>query len=163
LVRVRAGGTVVTQGTASPDALKTSSSAAALYVGAKAALSTANGIRPAIAVIPQATIDTRPGPGVDRLLPGVNVDASWEIRKDRDNIEAVVASNRVAPPDGRSHVEIAAGITNAILFHDRFEAFTEWTCTSPRRSPSPRGSTSWAASSCSRRTTSRWTFVSEQV
>jgi hypothetical protein len=100
-------------------------------------MSTANGIRPAIAVIPQATIDTRPGPGVDRLLPGVNVDASWEIRKDHDNIEAVVASNRVAPLDGSAHFEIATGITNAILFHDRFEVFTEWDVYAPTQQSEP--------------------------
>ena len=105
--------------------------------GAKAALSTAHGVRPAIAVIPQATIETRAAPGIERILPGVNVDAGWDVVKDRDNVEAVVASNRVAQSDGGSHFEIATGLTNAIQLRDRFEVFTEWDVYMPAQAAVP--------------------------
>jgi Putative MetA-pathway of phenol degradation len=61
-----------------------------------------------------------------RVLPGLNVDGSWEVIKNRYSIEFVVANNRIADDAHHSHFELATGLTHAFQVNRKLEAFGEW-------------------------------------
>ncbi|OLC62020.1 MAG: hypothetical protein AUH76_09145 [Candidatus Rokubacteria bacterium 13_1_40CM_4_67_11] len=61
-----------------------------------------------------------------RVLPGVNVDFSWEIVKDLFDVELLIATNSVADGNLESHVEVATGLTAAVALTRKLQAFVEW-------------------------------------
>jgi len=98
-----------------------------LYVGVKLAFATTHGVVPAIAIIPQMSVPTGSAAvTARRVLPGVNVDASWDVVNERDSIEVVVANNRIVDNASRPSLETATGITNAVQITRSVEAFGEW-------------------------------------
>jgi len=79
-----------------------------LYVGAKVALIEQMQYLPEVALIPQMTVPTgRSDVTAGRVLPGLNIDCSWQVIKDLFNIELLIATNRVRDDVHRSHVEVA--------------------------------------------------------
>jgi len=98
-----------------------------LYLGGKLALIEQDGYVPQTALIPQMTVPTgSPGVTAGRVLPGLNVDFSWEIVKDLFDVELLIATNSVADNDRTSHVEIATGLTAAFALTRKLQAFVEW-------------------------------------
>ena len=98
-----------------------------VYLGVKLAVSEQWLYVPRIAVIPQMTvpIDTRTG-NAGPVLPGLNVDCSWDVVKGLFNIELLVATNRVLDDAQRSHLEVATGLTAAVNVRRDLELFIEW-------------------------------------
>src|SRR5262249_40043001 len=104
-----------------------------LYLGMKLALTQQRDLLPAIAVIPQMMVPTGSSDfTADRVLPGLNVDMSWEIVKNFFSVEVLIADNEVAGKYASeihtSHFETATGITAAFLTK-KLEAFAEWDAT----------------------------------
>ncbi|OLB13057.1 MAG: hypothetical protein AUG14_05615 [Candidatus Rokubacteria bacterium 13_1_20CM_2_68_19] len=98
-----------------------------LYLGVKLALIEQDGYVPQIALIPQMTVPTgSKGVTAGRVLPGVNVDFSWEIVKDLFDVELLIATNSVADGNLESHVEVATGLTAAVALTRKLQAFVEW-------------------------------------
>ena len=64
------------------------------------------------------------------VLPGLNVDMSWEIVKNLFSVEVLIANNEVTgkyvPEAHTSHLETATGITAAFQVTKKLEAFAEW-------------------------------------
>jgi len=60
------------------------------------------------------------------VLPGLNVDSSWEVIKDRFSIELLTAINRVADDIHHAHVEVTTGLTGVFQLTRALEAFMEW-------------------------------------
>ena len=111
-----------------------------LYLGAKLAVTQQHRYRPEIAIIPQALVPTGSSDvNSSRVLPGVNVDCSWEIVKDRFSLETVTATNRVVDDPHRSHTEIATGLTNVFQLSRKLEAFAEWDAFYPIDTTDPAG------------------------
>jgi hypothetical protein len=124
---VRVGETLLRKRLTDGSLLSTARGAGDLYVGVKVALEKAHGLLPALAVIPQMTIPTGSATvTADRMLPGVNIDASWEIVRDRDSVELVVGSNRTVDTVRRPSFEVATGVTNAFQISRDVEVFAEW-------------------------------------
>jgi hypothetical protein len=104
-----------------------SSGAQDLYLGAKFALSEQKGILPQVALIPQMTVPTGSSAvSAGRTLPGLNVDASWEVIKGLFDIEFLVANNAVQDGPHNSRLEVATGLTGAVHLTKQLEAFAEW-------------------------------------
>jgi hypothetical protein len=104
-----------------------SSGAQDLYLGVKVVTNHQKGFLPQIALIPQWTVPTGSRDvTAEHVLPGVNVDGSWEVLKDRYSIEFVVANNRVSDDPQHAHHELATGFTHAFQVHPKLEAFGEW-------------------------------------
>jgi len=87
-----------------------------LYLGMKLALTKQRDLLRAIAVIPQMMVPTGSSDlTANRVLPGMNVDMSWEIVKNFFSVEVLIANNEVAgkyaPEIHASHFETATGIT----------------------------------------------------
>jgi len=61
-----------------------------------------------------------------RVLPGLNVDGSWEVIRNRYSIEFVVANNRIADDAHHSHFELATALTQAFQVRRKLETFGEW-------------------------------------
>jgi len=61
-----------------------------------------------------------------RVLPGLNVDGTWEIIPNRYGVEFVVGNNRIADDALNSHLESATGITQVFQVSRKVEAFGEW-------------------------------------
>lgn len=98
-----------------------------LYVGVKVALIEQIEYLPAIALIPQMTVPTGSADVTGgRVLPGLNIDCSWEMIKDLFNIELLVGMNDVRDDVHRSHVEVATGLTGVANVKRDLEAFVEW-------------------------------------
>ena len=102
-----------------------------LYLGMKLALTKQRDLFPAIAVIPQMMVPTGSNDfTANRVLPGLNVDMSWEIVKNFFSVEMLIANNQVvgtyASEIGTSHFETATGITAAFQVTKKLEAFAEW-------------------------------------
>jgi hypothetical protein len=96
------------------------------YIGVKLALTEQLGYFPQVAIIPQMTIATESHSEVDgRVLPGLNVDCSWEVIKNRFDIELLIATNRVREDRG-TDLEIATGLTAAVNLRKDLEVFAEW-------------------------------------
>jgi len=105
-----------------------------LYLGMKLALTQQRDLLPAIAVIPQMMVPTGSSDfTADRVLPGLNVDMSWEIVKNFFSVEVLIADNEVAGKYASeihtSHFETATGITAAFQVTKKLEAFAEWDAT----------------------------------
>jgi hypothetical protein len=104
-----------------------SSGAQDLYLGFKLALTEQRGWLPAIALIPQMTIPTGSSAvTARRVLPGLNVDFSWEIIKDFFGIEVLVANNQVKDDLGAFRHELATGLTGTFQVTKQLELFAEW-------------------------------------
>jgi hypothetical protein len=102
-----------------------------LYLGMKFALTQQKGLLPAIAVIPQMTVPTGSSTLTsNRVLPGLNVDMSWEIVKNFFSVEVLVGNNEVAGKYAdeihTSHFETSTGITGVFQVTRKLEAFAEW-------------------------------------
>jgi hypothetical protein len=102
-----------------------------LYLGMKLALTKQRDLFPANAVIPQMIVPTGSSDfTTNRVLPGLNVDMSWEIVKNFFSVEMLIANNEVAGKYASeihtSHFETATGITAAFQVTKRLEAFAEW-------------------------------------
>jgi len=97
------------------------------YVGIKLALTEQFGFFPQVAIIPQMTIATESHSEVDgRVLPGLNVDCSWEVIKNRFSVELLIATNRVRDDTRGTDLEIATGLTAAVNPWRNLEVFAEW-------------------------------------
>ena len=102
-----------------------------LYLGMKFALTQQKDVFPAIAVIPQMMVPTGSSTlTANRVLPGLNVDMSWEIVKNFFSVEVLVGNNGVAGKYAdeihTSHFETSTGITAAVQVTKKLEAFAEW-------------------------------------
>jgi hypothetical protein len=102
-----------------------------LYLGIKLALTQQRDLLPAIAVIPQMMVPTGSSDfTANRILPGLNVDMSWEVVRNLFSVEVLIANNEVAgkyvPETHTSHLETATGITAAFQVTKKLEAFAEW-------------------------------------
>jgi hypothetical protein len=98
-----------------------------LYLGAKVAVTQQHGLLPQIAVIPQMTVPTGAAEVTARqVLPGVNVDMSWEIIKNFFGLELVIGNNRVQDELGGLRHELSTGLTAALQLTKQLEAFVEW-------------------------------------
>ena len=103
-----------------------------LYLGVKLALVAQQGLLPEIALIPQMTVPTGSGTvGAGKVLPGLNVDCTWEVIKERFSIELLIATNDVQDDAHRAHVELATGLTGVFALMPKLEAFVEWDAFSP--------------------------------
>jgi hypothetical protein len=98
-----------------------------LYLGVKLALTAQKQYLPQVALIPQITVPTgSKAVTAGRVLPGLNVDSSWEVIKDRFSIELLTAINRVADDIHHAHVEVTTGLTGVFQLTRALEAFMEW-------------------------------------
>ena len=98
-----------------------------LYLGMKFALSEQRGPLPALALIPQMTVPTGSSDvTAGQVLPGVNIDASWDIIKDFFSMEVLIANNFVRDDFRSSHFELATGATGVFQLTKSLEAFVEW-------------------------------------
>jgi outer membrane putative beta-barrel porin/alpha-amylase len=98
-----------------------------LYLGAKLALIEQRQYLPEIALIPQLTVPTGSRSiTADRVLPGLNVDCSWQVIQDLFAIELLIATNEVRDDVHRFHVEVATGLTAVVQVTRDLEAFIEW-------------------------------------
>ena len=105
----------------------TASGAQDLYLGMKFALSDQRGPLPALALIPQMTVPTGSSDvTAGRVLPGVNIDASWDIIKGFFSMELLIANNFVRDDFRSSHFELSTGATGVFQLTKRLEAFVEW-------------------------------------
>jgi Putative MetA-pathway of phenol degradation len=111
-----------------------------LYLGVKLALTEQKGLLPAIALIPQMTVPTGSRTATaGTVLPGLNVDASWEVIKNLFSIELLVANNRVKDELGGTRHELATGLTGAFQITRQLEAFAEWDAFYPHGGIGPAG------------------------
>jgi hypothetical protein len=98
-----------------------------LYLGVKLALTEQKQYLPQVALIPQITVPTgSKAVTAGRVLPGLNVDSSWEVIKDRFSIELLTAINRVADDSHHAHVEVTTGLTGVFQLTRALETFMEW-------------------------------------
>jgi Putative MetA-pathway of phenol degradation len=61
-----------------------------------------------------------------RVLPGLNVDCSWEVIKNFFSIELLIANNLVKDDMSGSRHELSTGLTGAFQVTKKLEAFVEW-------------------------------------
>src|SRR5215470_3617492 len=107
---LRMGQNVLDQERTGPGGRGSAFGATDLYLGAKVALTGQRGLLPAIALIPQMTVPTGSrATTADRVLPGLNVDGSWEVIDGLFSVEFVIATNQVADDIRHSHLEVATG------------------------------------------------------
>jgi hypothetical protein len=142
---LRAGQNFISEQRTVAGATTSASGAQDLYLGAKLALTEQKGWRPAVAVIPQMTVPTgSKGVSARAVLPGVNVDASWEIIKDFFGIELLVANNRVRDKRDVLRHELATGLTGAFQLTKQLELFVEWDAFYPVSGPGSSGPRDYA-------------------
>jgi hypothetical protein len=135
---VRAGQNFITQKRSLSGVTTTVTGPQDLYLGVKFALTEQKRYLPEIAVIPQMTVPTGSAAvTAGKTLPGINVDGTWEIAKDRYGIEFVIGNNRVADDPQHSHFEFDTGITNVFQVTRKLEAFGEWDAFYPSGSFDP--------------------------
>jgi Putative MetA-pathway of phenol degradation len=112
----------------------TATGAQDLYLGVKFALTEQKRFVPEIAVIPQMTVPTGSSSATaGRTLPGVNVDGTWEIARNRYGVEFVIGNNVVSDDPQHSHFELDTGFTNVFQVTRKLEAFAEWDAFYPNR------------------------------
>jgi hypothetical protein len=98
-----------------------------LYLGMKLALTEQKGILPQVAIIPQMTVPTGSKElTAGRVLPGVNVDMSWDVVKDFFGIELLIANNFVQDNLQNNGLQVATGLTGVFQLTKKLEAFVEW-------------------------------------
>jgi hypothetical protein len=116
-----------------------------LYLGVKLALTEQKGLLPTIAVIPQMTVPTGSSElTAGRILPGLNVDCSWDVIKDFFSIELLVANNLVQDDMRSRRHELATGLTAEFQLTRKLEAFIEWDAFYPTGGLGPIGSRHYA-------------------
>lgn len=116
-----------------------------LYLGFKVALMEQHGALPAITVIPQMTVPTGSAAvTAGRVMPGVNLDLSWEVIKDVFSIEVLVANNMVRDGLFNARHELATGLTGTFNLTKNLEAFIEWDAFYPSSGIGPSGSRQYA-------------------
>ena len=109
-----------------------------LYLGVKFALTEQKRFLPEIAVIPQMTVPTGSSSATaGRTLPGVNLDGTWEIARNRYSVEFVLGNNLVSDDPQYSHFEFDTGFTNVFQVTRKLEAFAEWDAFYPSASALP--------------------------
>ena len=119
---------------------KSAAGAQDLYLGVKLAVTEQNGLLPAVAIIPQMTVPTGSRAlTADRILPGVNVDSSWEVIKNLFSIEVLVANNLVQDDLGDIRHELATGLTGVYQITKKVEGFAEWDAFYPTGGVGPIG------------------------
>jgi len=96
----------------------------------KLALTQQRDFLPAIVVIPQVMVPTGSTDlTANRVLPGLNLDMSWEIVKNPFTVDVLIGNNEVAgkyaPEIPTSHFKTATGITTAFQVTKKLEAFAE--------------------------------------
>lgn len=98
-----------------------------MYLGFKIGLTPQEGIRPEMALIPQATVPTGTGGFEgDEMLPGVNWVYSWEIN-DWLGIAGSSQGNRALDEvTNESYWEFAQSVTAAFGLTDELGFYTEW-------------------------------------
>jgi hypothetical protein len=95
-----------------------------LYIGVKVAVTEQKGLLPEIALIPQMTVPSGSQEVTGgRVLPGLNVDGTWEVVPNRYGVEFVVGNNRVSDDPLNSHFELETGITQVFQLSRKLEAF----------------------------------------
>jgi hypothetical protein len=93
----------------------------------KLALTEQKGILPQVATIPQMTVPTGSKElTAGRVLPGVNVDMSWDVVKDFFGIELLIANNFVQDNLQNNGLQVATGLTGVFQLTKKLEAFVEW-------------------------------------
>jgi hypothetical protein len=98
-----------------------------LYLGVKLAVARQQSWLPAVAVIPQMTAPTGSRAlTAGRIMPGLNLDFSWEIAKDVFGIELLVANNQVLDDLGGNQHQFATGLTGVLQLSEKLELFAEW-------------------------------------
>jgi hypothetical protein len=138
----RIGRNFIDQRQSVEEVMTTSRGAQDLYLGMKLALTEQKGILPQTAIIPQMSVPTG-GSEITarRVLPGVNVDLSWEIVKDSFGIELLIANNMTQDDEHNIGHELATGFTGVFQLTKKLEAFAEWDAfypTGPIRSSGPQ-------------------------
>jgi hypothetical protein len=109
-----------------------------LYLGVKLALTEQRQYLPQVALIPQITVPTGSrAVTAGKVLPGLNVDSSWEVIKDRFSIELLTAINRVADDIHHAHLEVTTGLTGAYQMTRTLETFVEWDASYPIGTTTP--------------------------
>jgi hypothetical protein len=104
-----------------------------LYLGLKLAVTEQQGLLPAIALIPQITLPTGSrSVTAGRVLPGLNVDFSWDVIKDFFGIELLIANNEIKDALGGFPHELATGLTGVFQVTKELELFVEWDAFYPR-------------------------------
>jgi len=93
----------------------------------KLAMTEQKGILPQVAIIPQMTVPTGSKElTAGRVLPGVNVDMSWEVVKDFFGVELLVANNYIQDDMQNKGFQVATGLTGVFQLSKKLEAFAEW-------------------------------------
>jgi hypothetical protein len=123
----RIGQSVATQDSVVSGVTSSTTGAQDLYLGLKLAVTESRRYLPELALIPQMTVPSGDRAlTAGRVLPGLNVDCTWEIRKNRYNIEVVVGNNRVVTSGQPPHLELATGLTHVVQVNRSLEGFLEW-------------------------------------
>jgi hypothetical protein len=136
----RIGQTFVTQYQTIEEMTTTTSGAQDLYLGMKIALTEQKGLLPQTAIIPQMTVPTgSKALTASKILPGLNVDFSWEIVKGFFGIELLIANNFVQDDMQNIGHELATGLTAVFQLTKRLEAFAEWDAFYPTGAIGPSG------------------------
>ena len=137
---LRIGQNAVSQRQVTNGVATTISGAQDFYLGFKVALNEQHGVLPAIAVIPAMTVPTGSTTlTAGRVLPGVNVDFSWEVVKQFFSIETVVTNSLVRDEMNSFRHELGTGITGAFQLTKKLEAFVEWDAFYPSKGIGPAG------------------------
>src|SRR5215831_16646792 len=98
-----------------------------LYLGMKLALTQQRDLLPAIAVIPQMMVPTGSSDlTASRVLPGLNVDMSWEIVKNFFSVEVLIADNGVAGKYA-SEIHTSHFETQLAVSSISFQMTSKWT------------------------------------
>jgi outer membrane putative beta-barrel porin/alpha-amylase len=132
----RIGQNFISQQQPAGGAHTTENGAQDLYLGAKFALMEQWRYLPEIALIPQMTVPTASkSVTAGKVLPGLNVDCTWQLIPGVFNIELLIATNEVRDDIHRSHVEVATGATAVVQLTRNLEAFVEWDAFYPADAP----------------------------
>jgi hypothetical protein len=99
-----------------------------LYLGMKLALTEQKGILPQVVIIPQMTVPTGSEElTAGRILPGLNVDCSWEVIRHFFRIELLIANNFVQDISTQNTgFQLATGLTAVFELTRSLEMFIEW-------------------------------------
>jgi|SRR5215831_18157854 len=102
-------------------------------MGVKLAVGEQKGWLPAIVMIPQMTLPTGSrSVTAGRVLPGLNVDLSWDIIENFFGIELLIANNQTKDDLGGFPHELATGLTSVFQVTKKLELFAEWDAFYPR-------------------------------
>jgi hypothetical protein len=98
-----------------------------LYLGAKLGLVEERGARPAMVLIPQATVPTGSASlSAGRVLPGLNLIYAWDLVPDVLSLTASTQGNLALDPEDRSYLELTQSASVGFTVSERVGAYTEW-------------------------------------